>query len=209
MSVSKPELDLSIVPLKNSDHKRVTCHKSNPLQGIKDSDNTTLLTISCYIKRIAAAEFDGTPIYLYANYPNEPLQIPLSLSVREYLIVTNQVAIGEVPYSFSSVKHESDVPTPPVGVQPEDIPSQPLPEARIEVPISNTLKYPPPSFGKFGDVSYESLFHSRFSIFSNSLRTFSSSSNDLNAAHHNGEMRGNPEETISLRENLEMEILRK
>jgi hypothetical protein len=209
MSASKPEFFLQTVPLKNSDHKRITSHKNNPLQRIKVSDNTTLFAISLYIKRLAGAEFDGTPVYLYANYHNEPLQLPLSLSVREYLIITNQGTIGEVRYSFSSGKNESDVPTPPVGLQPEDIRSRPLPKARIQVPISNPLKYPPPSFGRFGDPSFGSLFHSGFSAFSSSLGTFSASSIDLNAAHHNGEMKGNPEDTISLRENLEKEILKK
>jgi hypothetical protein len=210
MADPRPELYIQIVPLKNSDHKRVTRHKSNPLQRIKVSDNTTLLTITSYIKRLAGAESDGTSVSLYANYHNEPLQLPLSLSVAEYLIITNQTDQGELRYSFAGGVQQSAVRFQSEGTRP-----RPLPEVRIAVPRDDGPRYPPPSIGRFGafqmpgpaigDASYGSLFHTGFSVFSNSFGNFSPSI-DVNTAHQLGEARGSGDDPISLRRNLEMEI---
>jgi hypothetical protein len=199
---SNPDLYIHIVPLKNSDHKRVSRSKNNPLQRIKVSDNTTLHTIASYVKRIAGAESDNTYVTLYTTYHNEPLQVPLSLSVLQYILLTSQGEQCEVRYAFT--ERPMDAPVAAPTFQPSFAPRQ---EAHA--------RYPPPSLGRFETFtpglvhpidSFGAVFHSGFSLFSNSFGGFPMSL-DPATVHQPAEAKG--EDAISLRKNLEMEIQRK
>jgi hypothetical protein len=211
MSDCKGDLYIQIVPLKNSDHKRIAHHKCNPLQRIKVSESTTLRTITNYIKRLASPESDSTTVSLHVNYHNEPLQLPLALSVAEYLTITNQGSEGEVRYSFAETKDGTEAAPPDVHTQQE---FAHLAEPRLPFVPEDAQRYPVPSLGRFGpfgtaavqpgDASFESLLHSGFSLFSNSFGAFPP------LFEPGPEMKnGGGEDTISLRKNLEMEILRK
>jgi hypothetical protein len=213
MTDSLPDMHIQIVPLKNCDHKRVTRHKSNPLQRIKVNNTTTLFTIASYIKRLAGADSDMTTVSLHTNYHNEPLQLPLSMLVVDYLAITNQGIQGEVRYSFADVKRKAEGTAPVVHFQPE-VTHQP--EPNVAVATEEPPPYPPPSLGRFGpfavgvgDVSFGSLFHSGFSLFSNSFGVFPPTIEPSGVHSGTDAKGGTSEDTISLRKNLEMEILRK
>jgi hypothetical protein len=196
------ELSLQIVPLKNADHKRVSRHKNNPLQRIKVSDRTSLLTIAGYIRRLAGAEADGAPVALYASYRGEPLQVPLSMSVGQYLIVTNQDGHGEVRYAFADARPGAGAPA-----------ARPRPR---QEPLPELPRYPPPPLlGRARPLappplhpadSFAAIFHSGFSLLSNSFGGFLPS---IDAGPPGQAADGKVDDAISLRQNLEIEIQRK
>jgi hypothetical protein len=193
----RAELYLHLIPLKNTDHKRVSRQKNNPLQRIKVSDNATLRTITSYLIRLANAESNNTAVTLYTTYRGEPVQVPLSMSVAEFLLITNQAGQGEVRYSFSEI--------------------QPKVDARIAVPTAQARppperpRYPPPQgLGRLAPPlpvdSFGPDFHTGFSLFSNSFGGFLPS---LDSGTLGQPTDVKDADTISLRKNLELEIQRK
>ena len=102
MNEGNGEQYIKILPLKNVDHKRITRNKNNPLQRIKVSNNTHLYSISNYIQHLANVDSNNFNVCLYAPHPNSCVQLPLSLSISEYLLITEQ---GEIRYTFIDKGH--------------------------------------------------------------------------------------------------------
>jgi hypothetical protein len=221
------ELFLQVIPLKNSDHKRISRNKNNPLQRIRVSPNTSLATITSYIRRLAGPESDESDITLHASYLTETVQLPLTMTVAELLLVTHQNAQAEVRYGFvdkrwpparpqpapSSVHFLPDVLVahrpprlrPPRPGQPSDQPKV----FHIDPPAPH-VRYPAPSFRGVPQMdSMTPMFHSGFSLFSNSFGIYPTS---IGTQHAGQEVDASgtsaDDNSISLRRNLEMEINR-
>ncbi|OHT00422.1 hypothetical protein TRFO_32927 [Tritrichomonas foetus] len=232
MHQDKAELYVQIVPLTNADHKKISRNKNNPLQRIKVSNNTTLLTIASYIQRLTGASSQSQfSVSLHVPFKNACVQLPLSMSVADFLLITSQEKQGELRYKFSKVE-ERRPPPPPVASStavPEQIsksihqPTQLLPPVQKAANITNTKmqekqpprdspprypvpEYPPPSIGT---DSMNSIFHTGFHLFSNSFGGFPPNIDSIsyNQLSYDDE-KAPSDESISLKKDLE-QILRK
>lgn len=107
MHQDKAELYVRIVPFTNADHKRISRNKNNPLQRIKVSNNTTLYTISSYIHgQASSADQSQLSVSLHVPFSNKCVQLPLSMSVADFLLITNQVKQGELRYRFDKTDEQ-------------------------------------------------------------------------------------------------------
>jgi hypothetical protein len=123
--------------------------------------------------------------------------MPLSMSVAEFLFITNQLGQGDLRYSFAPD------PAPPFNPHQPPRLRQGKPETRYPPPAEKM----PPSIPLSDSIG--GLFHSGFSLFSNSFGTFPPSLDGL-GLRLGGEAKGQKiEDTISLRKNLELEILKR
>lgn len=108
MHQDKAELYVRIVPFTNADHKRISRNKNNPLQRIKVSNNTTLYTISSYIHGQASGPDQKLlSVSLHVPFSNKCVQLPLSMSVADFLLITNQVKQGELRYRFDRTDEQN------------------------------------------------------------------------------------------------------
>ena len=107
MHQDKAELYVRIVPFTNADHKRIQRNKNNPLQRIKVSNNTTLYTISSYIHgQASSSDQNQLSVSLHVPFSNKCVQLPLSMSVADFLLITNQVKQGELRYRFDKTDEQ-------------------------------------------------------------------------------------------------------
>lgn len=107
MHQDKAELYVRIVPFTNADHKRISRNKNNPLQRIKVSNNTTLYTISSYIHgQASSSDQSQLSVSLHVPFSNKCVQLPLSMSVADFLLITNQVKQGELRYRFDKTDEQ-------------------------------------------------------------------------------------------------------
>ena len=174
MNEDKAERYVQIVPLLNADHKRIARNKSNPLQRIKVSNSMSLSVIAAYIHRLAGPDAQETVVSLHVPYGEDSIQLPLSMTAAEFLLITNQDRQGELMYSFVTPpppepprarlpppKLRKEKPPPAVPTYPG-----PPPESRMMPPFE-----PPPPRPVMTD-SINPLIHTGFSIFSNSFGIF-------------------------------------
>lgn len=196
MQGDKAEVYIQIFPLWNSDHKRIYRNKSNPVQRIKVSNNTTLYVIASYIHRLAGPDARDTTVCLYVRYGAEAIQLPLSITTAEFLLMTDQDKQGEIRYSFVSQAPPEPIrkPLPPPKLRKEKpkvppVPAYPEPvEKKVEKsPIIPLAESPNP------------LLYTGFSLFSNSFGVFPPT---LDSAGFD-KSAGPPGGTISLRKELE------
>ena len=193
MHEDKAEVYVQIVPLLNSDHKRIYQNKNNPVQRIKVSNNTSLLVIASYIHRLAGADASSTTVALYIPYGTESIRLPLSIKTAEFLLMTNQGKEGKVMYSFVTQ-------APPVPKRPP----VPPPKLRKEKPrVPAVAAYPEPIEKKPPAIPLADspcpLIHSGFSLFSNSFGVFPPTLDSIGFEKSGGATGG----TISLRKGLE------
>jgi hypothetical protein len=135
MSAPTPELYIHIVPLWSTDHRHLSRKKDNPFQRIKVSNAMTLQTVATYIQRLAATTSHVT---LHAPYRGGAVQVPLSMSVAEFLFITNQRDTCELRYSLAD---EEPVPAPPPDPHRNYPPPIPKMEKSplIQIPISDSI----------------------------------------------------------------------
>jgi len=88
-----PEHYIQIVPLKNTNHTRISRTNQNPLQRIKVSNGRTLFALASYLKRLEGS--DG-PARLHAPFRNETVQVLLLMSVAMFLFITTQQDQGKL-----------------------------------------------------------------------------------------------------------------
>jgi hypothetical protein len=220
MCEDKGELFLQVIPLKNSDHKRISRNKNNPLQRIRVSPSTSLATITSYVRRLAGPESDESDITLHAPYLTETVQLPLTMTVAELLLVTHQNSQAEVRYGFVD---KFCPPTAPSSVHflPGAFVVQTAP--RLRPPKSAHLsdqpnmfnldaqvRFPVPSFRGVPQIdSITPMFPSGFSLFSNSFGIYPTSIDTQHAGEAaDAGSTSAGDNSISLRRNLEMEINR-
>jgi hypothetical protein len=192
MNDPTPELYIKMSPLRSCDHRQISRYKHNPLQRIKVSNATKLLTVASYLQRLAIT---NTPVVLHAPYRSGNVQVPLSMSVAELLFITNQHDTCELRYSFIDSVVISppsvDIHQPPKLRHRQTYPS-PTPKPIEKFPV---LSIP------FSD-SIESI-NSGLSLFSNSFPP----SLDSRWLLHAKDAKEPPvADVISLRKNLELEI---
>jgi hypothetical protein len=121
MDGGKNEVYIQIVPLKNADHKRVIQNKSNPLQRVKVSTGTCLSTLASYVHKLAGSDSQEVTIELLVPYGDDSVQVPLSWTAAEFLLITNQESEGELRYTFadgSQEKPKKPAAAPAVHVAP-------------------------------------------------------------------------------------------
>jgi hypothetical protein len=153
---------ITLLPYAISDHERIFKSKTGPHQRIKVSGSSTLGNISNYALAMAGRTRNpGTHIALYVQNGTERLSLPLSLSVGEFLSITNQTKEGSVYYSF---------------VDPPESWTPPPPAPQRERPP------PPPSGNKDAHSApvFTPPYHSGISMLSNSF----------GSALHNSDSRG-------------------
>lgn len=199
---------IKIIPLKEIDYQKIHKKKNiNPLQKIKVSNNTPLSTLSNYIQKFTKADQGNISVSLYAPCNPDCIQLPLSLTISEYVLITGK---DEVRYSFITKNPDSgeckDEPTTAgveVGqkIQKNDTPFKTC-NSNIGYPMPPMFQDAAPSTGFIQhneDSQIGPLFHSGFSIFSNSFGPYLS---NIDTTYTNTE----PKETtepISLRKDLE------
>ena len=173
MHEDKAELYVQIVPLLNADHKRIARNKSNPLQRIKVSNNTTLYVIASYIHRLAGPDAQDTVVALHVPYGKDSIQLPLSMTAAEFLLITNQERQGDLMYSFVAPPEPPRARLPPPKLRKEKpaapavtYPPPPPPEPEPRVPMFE----PPPKLPLTDSIN--PLMHTGFSLFSNSFGIF-------------------------------------
>jgi hypothetical protein len=184
-----PELYVQVVPLKPSDQKRLS--KNNHHQRIKVSNRATLATLARYVQRLADSD---SAVSLHAPYGSGTVEMPLSISVAEFFYITNQHGEGELRYSF-----RPDT-SPAVTIH------QPV-KLRRKTPEQSSYPPPPPVIPLSDSIG--GLMQSGFLIFSNSFGIFPPSPDALGLRHGltDGQgMRG--DDALSLRQNLELEIMK-
>ena len=109
MHQDKAELYVRIVPFTNADHKRIQRNKNNPLQRIKVSNNTTLYTISSYIHgQASSSDQNQLSVSLHVPFSNKCVQLPLSMSVADFLLITNHICIANRSLNLMLVKEDFD-----------------------------------------------------------------------------------------------------
>ncbi|OHT02957.1 hypothetical protein TRFO_29769 [Tritrichomonas foetus] len=233
MHQDKAELYVQIVPLTNADHKKISRNKNNPLQRIKVLNNTTLHTIASYIKRLTATSNQSQfSVSLHVPFKGGCVQLPLSMSVADFLLITSQEIQGELRYKFSKCEERNHPPppvvSPPVASEQISKPQQPLqppsplppqkamtsvfpkiiekPHPRESPPQYPIPEYAPPSIGT---DSMNSIFHTGFHLFSNSFGGFPPNLDSISYNQSSYESEKAPsDESISLKKDLEL-ILRK
>jgi hypothetical protein len=207
MQDSAAELHLQLQPLGLADQQRVAQTKHAPVQRIKVSQRTSLTTIAGYVQRIAGAD-PRCFVSLHAPYHTETVQLPLSISVAEFLFITNQRGQGELRYAFSE---QAIVPDRQVELhRPPKLRGRKIPE--LEQPIS--ARYPPPPLVVREKVRTMAspvggVFYLGLSMFSNSFGCLPHSLNGMTGrgavARREGG-RAHSEDVASLRKHLEAEI---
>jgi hypothetical protein len=186
-SGQSPELYVQVVPLNLSDQKRLS--KNNHHQRIKVSNGATLATLASYVQRLADSD---SSVSLHAPYGNGTIQMPLSISVAEFFYITNQHGEGELRYSFKPDTSPAMATHHPMK----------LPRRTADQP-----NYPPPLPVIPLSDSIGGLMHSGFSIFSNSFGVFPTSPDALKHGIIDGQgVRA--DDSLSLRQNLELEIMK-
>ena len=226
MHQDKAELYVQIVPLTNADHKKISRNKNNPLQRIKVSNNTTLMTISSYIQRLTSANAQNhLTVSLHVPFKTGCVQLPLSMSVADFLLITSQEKQGELRYKFNKIDKSQPQQPPPqplsinqslaplkVMQKPSPLPSFTQSKITEKVPKQDSPPpYPPPDFAQpsIGTDSMNSIFHTGFQMFSNSFGTFLPNMDSLSYNQMSYDNDRQPsEESISLKKDLE-QILRK
>jgi hypothetical protein len=155
--LSGADLFISLIPLKNSDHLRIARTKSNPLQRVRISPAVCLNSLAAYIRRLATAPDSEPPLVnLFVDYRKQSLQLPLSLTVSDFLAITNQVT--EIRYGFDEVREERHV-------------VRPLQRVSVEFPepqVSPVQFYPAPSVGD----SLGPIYPAGFPLFGDSFTLF-------------------------------------
>ncbi|KAH0793287.1 hypothetical protein GPJ56_002845 [Histomonas meleagridis] len=211
---------IKILPLKNADHKRISRNKRNPLQRIKVSSSTPLFSISNYVQQLANVDPNNVSVLLYAPRTNSCIQLPLSLSISEYRLITEQ---EEIRYSFVDKDKESKNEKKPknkvqlinnhpslqitkIQPKPTQEPHYPLPPVTQIFSNSQNSNF----FTNIGVPLLDSqspLFHTGFSLFSCSfgMTPHSNDSQTLQIAERDKETTN---ENISLKKGIE-QFLRK
>lgn len=107
MTQDKSDLYVQIVPFTNADHKIITESNKNPLQRIKVDNTTTLCAISKYVLRQANGIDEGhLKVTLHAPYKSKCIQLPLTMTFSDFLLITSQDRQGEIRYRFDKI-HDS------------------------------------------------------------------------------------------------------
>jgi hypothetical protein len=190
MNDPTPELDIRMSPLRSCDHRQISCSKHNPLQRIKVSNATMLLTVANSLQRLAMT---NTPVTLHAPYRSGTVQVPLSMSVAELMFITNQRDTCELRYSFA----DSVLISPP----PVDVHHPPKLRHRPTHPSPTPIEEFPVISIPFSD-SIESI-NTGLSLFSS---TFPQSFDGRWLLHSNNTKVPPIADVLSLRKNLELEI---
>lgn len=199
---------IKIIPLKEVDYQKIHKKKSvNPLQKIKVSNSTPLYSLSNYIQKFTKVDQGSSSVCLYAPCSPACIQLPLSLTISEYVLITgkDEVRYSFIPKSADSAATRADAA--PSGFDLERRPNRP--DAKLKVGGS-AITYPmPPIFQDSNassnfvphneDSQIEPLFHTGFSIFSNSFGPYIS---NVDSNYPSTEQRETVE-PISLRNGLE------
>jgi hypothetical protein len=194
MRDSTPELYVQLQPLCDADYQRISKTKHTPVQRVKVSQRTLLATIANYVQRLVGTDL----VSLHAPYRSDSVQVPLSMSVAEFLFITNQREQAELRYSFGERRAPADAHQPPKlrGRRPDDG------AAPKCTPPPTPRSAPLPAIGG-------GLFHSGLLLFSNSFGFLPPS---LDGPPMRTALRWEigprvTEDTLSLRKGLEAEIL--
>ena len=154
---SNSEFLVSLLPLTQNDSARVQASNGNPNQLVKVSFNSTLQILSNFLVTLLNTRNDIIAS-LHVATKFSTLKLHLSMRVSELFMITGQKKQGEIYYTFGSIKAKE--PERKQQTVTKIIP------AKIDSP-SSPLSYPLHS-----NISRLPLFHSGFSLFSNSFGGF-------------------------------------
>ena len=154
---SKSEFLVTLLPLTQNDFMRVQASNSNPNQVVKVSYNSTLQILSNFLTNLLNAGNNITAsLHVTTKFSN--LKLPLSMHISEFFLITGQKEQGKIFYTFGSTK-----PKVPECKYQSSIKNAP---AKVDLPSS------PISYPLHSSISKLPLFHSGFSLFSNSFGGF-------------------------------------
>ncbi|KAH0794531.1 hypothetical protein GPJ56_001556 [Histomonas meleagridis] len=154
---SNSEFLVSLLPLTPSDSTRVQASNNNPSQIVKVPFNSTLQIIANYLSALLKAG-NNIMTSLHVATKLSTLKVPLTMRVSELFMITGQKGQGKILYNFVSTKAKTPEPKPRTVMK--------FTPTKIDSP-SSPISYPLNS-----NISRLPLFHSGFSLFSNSFGGF-------------------------------------
>jgi len=213
--MDKIDIFVKLIPLRNSDNKRVLRTKNHPLQRIKVTSTTSLSQIRMYMHSLVFKD-DIVPYqtHLYSTVDGNEIRIPLTLNVAEYLIITHQNEQGEIRYTFSDNNAKPIVRNPFVSVIDSNVNKEKQRIQNIEPPpkpVPNPISFDRTNsntgYGTNPD-SLSTMFTLGLSFFNDSLGFMPLM--DSQSSHNQQNNNKTPcPEAISLRNELEMLIQKK
>ena len=96
------ELYVRLTPLTDADHRQIIRNKCNPLQRIKVSFNTQLNAIASYVMTRMAnnSVMPNFTVELSVQRLNSHVQVPLSITLSELMLITSSPEEQSIYYSF-------------------------------------------------------------------------------------------------------------
>jgi hypothetical protein len=141
---------ITLLPYSVSDHERIFKTKTGPQQRIKVTATSTLANVATYVLNLATnSRTSTTYVKLFVDNGSERLGLPFSLSVGEFLCISNRTREGAVYYLF--VDEQTREP-------PRKPDQHPVPEKHI-----------PPEPELPSSPVFTPVYHSGISMFSNSF----------------------------------------
>lgn len=142
MQQENAERYINIIPLTHLDHRIILQGKKPPLQRMKISNNATLSTIAEYIHELASTlDQKQNTVSLHVPYNANCVQLPLQITVSDFLLITNQGNEGKIRYRFDKKVEAKNKPL--TDSTPKVAPKINKKDANDQIPpIDNELMLP-------------------------------------------------------------------